>query len=60
MFAIRSVPTLMIIREGILVMRESGATTTGGLEDMIRFARELDMDEIRAEIEAVPQSGEEP
>ncbi|WP_018412279.1 thioredoxin family protein [Methyloversatilis thermotolerans] len=49
-FEIRSVPTLVIIRDGIMVMRETGAVSAGTLDDMLRFVRELDMDEIRAEI----------
>jgi thioredoxin len=52
-FGIRSVPTLMIIREKILVVRESGALPMASLEKVIEHARLLDMDELRAELAAM-------
>jgi thioredoxin len=52
-FGIRSVPTLMIIREQILVVRESGALPMASLEKVIEHARLLDMDELRAELAAM-------
>jgi thioredoxin len=45
-FGIRSVPSLMIIREKILVVRESGALPMASLEKVIEHARLLDMDAI--------------
>ncbi|HEX5357123.1 MAG TPA: thioredoxin [Aquabacterium sp.] len=51
-FGIRSVPTLMIIREKILVARESGALPAHALEKLIEQARLIDMDDLRAEIAA--------
>lgn len=56
-FEIRSVPTLMIIRDGIMVVRESGAVPAGTLEEMIQFVRDLDMDQIRAEIASESAGG---
>lgn len=51
-FGIRTVPTLMVLREKIMVIRESGAMSAGSLEKVIDYVRTLDMEEIRAEIEA--------
>jgi len=51
-FGIRSVPTLMVIREQILVHRESGALSMGALEKLLTQARAIDMDDLRAEIAA--------
>jgi thioredoxin len=51
-FNIRSVPTLMVLRDQILVYREAGALPANLLEHLIQQARELDMDAIRAEIAA--------
>ncbi|QSA99242.1 co-chaperone YbbN [Methylococcus sp. EFPC2] len=51
-FAIRSVPTLMVLRDKIVVVRESGALPSSSLEKVIEHVRALDMDAIRAELEA--------
>ncbi|MFA5983754.1 MAG: thioredoxin [Methylococcaceae bacterium] len=51
-FDIRSVPTLMVLREKIVVIRESGALPASALEEVIAHARGLDMATIRAEIAA--------
>ena len=50
--AIQSIPTLMAFRDGILVFRQSGALPRAALDDLIAQVRDLDMDEVRAEIEA--------
>jgi thioredoxin len=52
-FGIRSVPTLMVIREKILVVRESGALNMASLQQVLEQARLLDMDELRAELAAM-------
>lgn len=51
-FDIRSVPTLMVLRDKIMVVRESGALPASSLEKVIEHVMSLDMDAIRAEIEA--------
>lgn len=47
---ISSIPTLMVFRDGILLYNRPGALPGAGLEDLIGKVKELDMDEIRAEI----------
>jgi thioredoxin len=49
-FDIRSVPTLMVLREQILVVRESGALPAQSLAQVIAHVRALNMDEVRAEM----------
>ena len=49
-FGIRSIPTLMIFRDGILVFRQSGALPEDALEDILGQARGLDMDQVRAAV----------
>lgn len=49
-FGIRSIPTLMIFREGIRVYSQPGALPAGALTDLIAQAQALDMDEVRREI----------
>ncbi|MFD2353142.1 thioredoxin [Nonomuraea ferruginea] len=50
-FEIRSIPTLMAIRDGIVVFAQPGAIPALALGDLIRQVRALDMDEIRAELD---------
>jgi len=47
---IRSIPTLMAFRDGILVFSQPGALPAKALEQVITAVRELDMDEIRAKM----------
>lgn len=47
---IRSVPTIMAFRDGILVYSQSGAMPPAVLEDLITKIKGLDMDEVRAKI----------
>ncbi len=49
---IRSIPTLMVFRDGVLLYAQPGMVPEEGLDDIIRQARALDMDEVRREVEA--------
>ena len=49
-FEIRSIPTLMIIRDRTVVFSQPGALPAPALEDLIKQARALDMDEVRREV----------
>ena len=49
-FQIRSIPTLMIFRENIIVFSQPGALPEGALRDLIGKAQELDMDDVRKQI----------
>ncbi len=51
MFQIRSIPTLMVFREQILVFAQPGMLPAEVLEDLIQKVKDLDMDEVRAEVE---------
>lgn len=53
---ITSIPTLMVFRDGILLFNQAGAMPAPALEELIQAVRDLDMEEIRKEIEA--QGGE--
>ena len=53
-FSISSIPTLMIIRDGIVLYAHPGALPETALERLITKASELDMDEVRASLEAQP------
>jgi len=49
-FQIQSIPTVMIIREGVIVFAEPGMLPKEALEDIINQVKALDMDEVRAQI----------
>ena len=49
-FRISSIPTLMVIREGVVVFLQAGAIPEQALEALIADARKLDMDEVRRKI----------
>ncbi|MGW2563964.1 thioredoxin [Streptomyces sp. NPDC001514] len=55
-FEIRSIPTLMIVRDNVAVFAEPGALPEPVLEDVIGQARGLDMDEIRKSIAEAQQT----
>ena len=59
-FQIRSIPTIAVIREGVMVFRESGALPASALNQVIDGVRGLDMDQVRAEIaEEQDQGGQQ-
>ena len=58
-FQIRSIPTIAVIREGVMVFRESGALPGNALNQVIEGVRALDMDEVRAEIAAQQDSAQD-
>jgi thioredoxin 1 len=51
-FRISSIPTLMVVREGVILYSAPGALPDAALEDLISQVRALDMDEVRAAIAA--------
>lgn len=49
---IRSIPTLMIFRDGVLLFADAGSLPAKALADLIAQARALDMDEVRRQLTA--------
>jgi thioredoxin len=47
---IRSIPTLMVFRDQILLYSQPGALPAHALDELIRKVKELDMDDVRAEV----------
>jgi len=56
---IRSIPTLMAFRDGILVFAQPGALPAPALEQVITAVKGLDMDEVRAQVAAAEASAQE-
>ncbi len=50
-FGIQSIPTLAIFRDNIMIFKQAGALPESALEDVIKQVRDLDMDEVRKEVE---------
>jgi thioredoxin 1 len=50
MFKIRSIPTLMVFKEQIVVFSQAGALPASALTDLIKNAEELDMKMVREQI----------
>ncbi|MHB8921174.1 MAG: thioredoxin domain-containing protein [Halothiobacillus sp.] len=49
-FQIRSIPTLMVFREKILLFNQAGALPRQALDELIGKVKALDMDQVRTEI----------
>jgi thioredoxin len=51
-YDIRSIPTVMAIRDGVIVFQQPGALPEQALESLITQVRALDMDEVRKQVAA--------
>jgi thioredoxin 1 len=60
MFGIRSIPTLMILREKVILYSEAGALPANALEDIVSKAKALDMVKVHEEIARERAGDDEP
>jgi thioredoxin 1 len=58
-FQIRSIPTLMVFREQIIVFSQPGALPQNALEQVVAKAKTLDMEEVRKQIAEQPGEGQQ-
>src|SRR5207302_9043491 len=54
-FGIRSIPTLVVFREKVILFQQAGALPGAALEQVITQAQALDMAKVHAEASAQPQ-----
>jgi len=54
-FQIRSIPTLMVFKEQVVVFSQAGALPKGPFEQVVEKAKELDMEEVRRQMAAQEQ-----
>jgi thioredoxin len=54
-FGIRSIPTLMVFRDKIILFQQAGALPGNALEQVISQAKSIDMAKVREEIASQPQ-----
>ncbi len=57
-FQISSIPTLMAIREGVVLYSQAGALPEQALTQLVQAVRDVDMDEVRATIAAEQAAAE--
>lgn len=57
-FQIQSIPTLMVFRDGVLLAAQAGMLPGAALDEIVRKVRELDMDEVRRQVEEHRQAAE--
>ena len=51
-FGVRAIPTLMVLRDGVLLAAQPGALPASLLDDLVEKVRALDMDDVRRSIQA--------
>ena len=51
-FGIRSIPTLMVFRDKVILFQQAGALPGNALEQVITQAKSLDMEKVRAELKS--------
>lgn len=51
-FGIRAIPTLAVLRDGVLLALQPGMVPASGLDELVKQVRALDMDEVRKKIAA--------
>jgi len=57
-FQVRSIPTLVIFREKVIIYAQPGALPAGAFDDLIARAKEVDMAQVHAEIAAEGDKGD--
>ena len=57
-FAIRSIPTIALFRESVMLFSQAGALPAAGLESIIEQARVIDMKKVHEEIAAHQKESE--
>jgi thioredoxin 1 len=51
-FEVRSIPTVMVFRDGILLFEQPGALPASALEELLKQVRALDMEQVKKEVAA--------
>jgi thioredoxin 1 len=59
-FGIMSIPTLMVLKEQIVVYSQAGALPASSLEDLLVQVEALDMDDVRRQIASQATSSDDP
>lgn len=54
-FGIRSIPTIAVFREQVMVFSQAGALPASALEELIKQVKALDMEDVRAKVAEAEQ-----
>lgn len=54
--AIRSIPTLMVFRDGVCVFAQPGLLPSAALDELVTKVRALDMNEVRRKVQSIGTS----
>lgn len=57
-FQISSIPTLMAIRDGVVLYSQAGALPQPALENLVQAVRDVDMEDVRQKIDAEQSTDE--
>ena len=57
-FQIRSIPTLMVFREKVIIFSQPGALPVSALESVVKQVKELDMETVHREINVQQEQGD--
>lgn len=58
-FGVRSIPTLAVLRDGVLLGMQSGVVPGKALDELLQHVRALDMEEVRARATPLGEATEE-
>jgi thioredoxin 1 len=56
-FGVRAIPTLMVLRDGVLLAAQPGVVPPAAIDDIVRKVRALDMDEVRRSVDGHRAAG---
>jgi thioredoxin 1 len=59
-FNIRSIPTLMVFRDQVVVFSQPGALPQSAFEQVVERTKALDMDKVRAQLAAQEAASPQP
>jgi thioredoxin 1 len=57
-FQVQSIPTIMVIKEGVMIFNQAGAFDEDGFTSLVKQVKELDMTQVHADIAAEQEKQE--
>ncbi len=56
---VQAIPTVMVLRDGVLLAAQPGAMGAGTIDELVRKVKALDMDEVRRSLDAQERDSDE-
>lgn len=57
-FRIRAIPTLVVLRDGVLLAEQSGMVPAAALDELVRKVRAIDMDDVRRQLDEAERASQ--